>query len=124
MAVTRAGSYSACIATVKSESSPSLALSLYAIRSLIAQDQIDEAAEWLSTLPEQDDASVRAVTLLNEQRGTGESVADELREILQTGQVESPQFAAVAGVILINEGEAAEALKVWHSGIQLHDQEW
>jgi len=59
------GSYSACLATVQSESSASLESQLYAARSLIATGQTDEAADILQSLP-QEDLNVRVVTLLNE----------------------------------------------------------
>lgn len=116
----KTGSYSACVATVKS-SSPDLASQLYAARSLIALSQTDEAADWLSSL-DQESPGVKAVTLLNEALATGEPVAEEVRDLLQ----ESTEgvVRAVSGVLLAIEGETAEAMQVWQDGIEAQDQEW
>lgn len=69
---------------------------------------------------------MRAVTLLAEWIGTGESVADEVRQLLEELRVldEAPMVRPVAATILHLEGETGEALHVLSEGVQGQDQEW
>ena len=87
--------------------------------------QTDEAAELLSTLP-QDDLSVRCVSLLAEHVGTSESVLDDVRELLaELADAEGAgSVRPVAATILELEGETSEALRVLAEGVKEQDQEW
>jgi len=117
------GSYSAAISTVSSFDNPALLLQLYAVRSHLALSQYKEASTLLSKLP-QDDLSVQAVSHLTRYLSQGESVLDEMRDLLaQLDGEDAGVVRPVAATVLHLEGENGEALAVLAEGAKHEEQE-